>query len=1052
MPDDIRLGLRLSIEGGKDVSAELTVNRKEIEKLEDAVEKASGQTDRYDRTTKRSTQTTRRASAASRQAARTNQRLASSARQVAQANRGVGRSFFEARKAQLGYIVSAAGLALAARAAQRNADSYTELNNRLRLVTDSENELIATRQRLLRISQDTRTELGANAELYSRLALATREQGRSQAEVLRVTEVLNKQVQIGGSTASEAAGGLVQLAQGLAAGRLQGDELRSVLESLQGVTLGLLGGFRKLRQQGKIDFDVTIGNIRELAAEGKITSEVLLDAILASADETDRKFQNVNKTVSGGLVQIGNAALAAIGGFDQAAGASAGLAESLGQIAEGDFDRGLALLNEAATALAVILVARASPALLKFAQRQGAAAAAALTFNRVALTSAQRARALSIGMTQGAAAAALYARRIRLLNAPAQLLSGTMALLGGPAGVITLAAFALYEFAQAARRANAPTEEYAELLERANRAAIAGELSPGAQRSALADALNEKTGLLEEAITKRAEALAKLEALNDRASRAGAIEESRGVGGLVTVRTRVEAPAEEDIAAARSDFSARDRAAEFVLTEAADASAAFAAASRKRSDTAAPASIGDDAQKVLDSLLPDEAKIRAEYQARIDLVSKEEARLLAAGGEGALAQAAQLAQGRREFVKRRDQDLADLAAKGVRDEEAAREAAFREAGLPGLVSRIERGRELTKAGLAAQLEADKKTIRDNAAALADAGIDANALRLAAERQYAEAVRDLAEEDRLRRLELERESHEAAARAREEAHVEELAQRLGFADALLGVEYDRLGALQELQEQELLQAQGFHSRAQQQELEHREALIDIESQGADKVASIRKNLARFEALTDKTTLEGQRATGKQKLQAGIAVAQETAALFAAQSKKAFRFQQALGIAQAAVSIATGVARAFEKGSIFGYIEAAIITAAGLAQIQAIRAQQPPTGFALGGVVDRPTFFTARNVPRGVAGEAGPEAILPLRRGRAGRLGVEAGGGSRAGRMQQLTFAPVIQVEYGGRAEDADEISDGLLVRLEGLFLGFLAEQQRPGGQLNSADTV
>jgi len=41
------------------------------------------------------------------------------------------------------------------------------------------------------------------------------------------------------------------------------------------------------------------------------------------------------------------------------------------------------------------------------------------------------------------------------------------------------------------------------------------------------------------------------------------------------------------------------------------------------------------------------------------------------------------------------------------------------------------------------------------------------------------------------------------------------------------------------------------------------------------------------------------------------------------------------------------------------------------------------FGLGGVFDRPTLF-----PLGMAGEAGPEAIMPLRRGSGGRLGVEA----------------------------------------------------------------
>ncbi len=346
MPERYRLGIRVDV----DVNGQ-----PRLRSLEGQVDRISGAQKRGAAATRDaagalkiygaqgqvvSTVARRQAAAVQASAAATRNHAAASVRAEKQ-TRGFAAGLFAVHGRVIRYGAALTGLGGGAYALQRfaretirAADANVELRNRLRLVTESEQELAAVRGSLIAQSRGTRTELGANAALYSRLALAAETTGHSQAQLLMVTELLNKQVRIGGSNASEAAAGLVQFAQGIASGRLQGDELRSVMENLIGVQQGLVEGFAELRRRGQIDFEVTRGNIRELASEGVLSSDLLLDAILASADATEERWRDVNFGIGESFASLRQEFGLLLDDFEQRTGFFAAIANDIGGLVE----------------------------------------------------------------------------------------------------------------------------------------------------------------------------------------------------------------------------------------------------------------------------------------------------------------------------------------------------------------------------------------------------------------------------------------------------------------------------------------------------------------------------------------------------------------------------------------------------------------------------------------------------------------------------------------------------------------------------------------------
>jgi phage-related minor tail protein len=99
---------------------------------------------------------------------------------------------------------------------------------------------------------------------------------------------------------------------------------------------------------------------------------------------------------------------------------------------------------------------------------------------------------------------------------------------------------------------------------------------------------------------------------------------------------------------------------------------------------------------------------------------------------------------------------------------------------------------------------------------------------------------------------------------------------------------------------------------------------------------------------------------------------------------------LAVTQALKPVASGINTGLSQlfGGLFGAGSSG--TSGGSASLAAAMGAIKP--FASGGVIGTPTYFPLSTGGLGLAGEAGPEAILPLTRGADGSLGVASAGGA------------------------------------------------------------
>lgn len=211
---------------------------------------------------------------------------------------------------------------MAALSIAKTADAMQGLENQVRLVTQGEEQREEVQRRLLVIANKNYSDIEAVTGSYQRNAFALAQLGKSQMDVLNFTDALSLAMRTGGRSMLEQKSAVYQLSQAMGAGKLMGDEFRSVSENAP-ILLKYIA-----KEMG-----VAQGALKALSSEGKISSEIIYNAMMKARPEMEKMAQSLPITMSQAWQQVNNSYKTFVDNFmNGTGGMSQGIASMLQSI------------------------------------------------------------------------------------------------------------------------------------------------------------------------------------------------------------------------------------------------------------------------------------------------------------------------------------------------------------------------------------------------------------------------------------------------------------------------------------------------------------------------------------------------------------------------------------------------------------------------------------------------------------------------------------------------------------------------------------------------
>lgn len=177
----------------------------------------------------------------------------------------------------------------------KTADSMQSFEARIGMLSQTVTDSATAFDEVAQHAADSRQSIDSYATFYLRVGNAAKSVVTSQEELLSITDTVSKAMVVGGATAEEQSSALLQFAQALGSGVLQGDEFRSLAEAAP-MLLDKIGEALKIPRE----------QLKQMAADGKLTTKAIIGALKTIGPEFDKAFQQMPLTIGQALTIAGN--------------------------------------------------------------------------------------------------------------------------------------------------------------------------------------------------------------------------------------------------------------------------------------------------------------------------------------------------------------------------------------------------------------------------------------------------------------------------------------------------------------------------------------------------------------------------------------------------------------------------------------------------------------------------------------------------------------------------------------------------------------------------